>query len=108
VELAIRAAKPSCDRRGFFVGAVAVRKDGAVVSTRNSPTRIPSHSAHAEVRLMRKAGMGSIVFVARVLRDGRWALAKPCLKCQSLLKNKKVKKVYFTVKDGEYDSMNVA
>ena len=43
---------------------------------------------------------GAEVFVARVLRDGTLALAKPCLVCQKFLSSVGVRRVTYTTPDG--------
>lgn len=95
------------DYRDFLVGAVAVRADGAIVVSRNGNTLKPVHASHAENRLMKKAGHGSTVVVVRIRHDdGETAMAKPCLKCQALLKAKGVTVVYYTNGPGnEYEMM---
>src|SRR3972149_3862611 len=96
IKLAAETAAAGTDRLSYCMGAVAVRNDGAVVRSRNLLTRTPFAPAHAEARLMRKVDMGSVVYVARVLRSGGWGMAKPCPQCHALLKSKGVKKVFFT------------
>ena len=104
------------DKRGHRIGAVAIRKDGAIVSASNGgiqetaaeyltvcadgKKRYPQ--AHAEVRLSRKLDAGSIVFICRVAGHGSYALAKPCRNCERVLRNKGVKKVYYTISNNEY------
>lgn len=74
----------------YRLAAIGIRSDGATVVATNKAVRIPggfprSRSTHAEVRLCRKLDAGSIVFVARVLKDGSWADAEPCRGCMQLL-----------------------
>ena len=45
------------------------------------------------------------VAVARVLANGDWALARPCKNCQTCMKRKGVKRVYYTISPGEYGTM---
>lgn len=103
IELAAEAARPDVDRlRRAFIGAVAIRSDGVIVTARNGSSQSKSPSCHAEVRVLRKAGRGSVVFVARVLKNGRFAMAKPCATCMSALRNKDVSLVAFTTDESEY------
>lgn len=90
--------------KNFLLGCVALRKDGAYVySVNETVVQEKTPSAHAEARALRKAGNGAILWVARVLKDGKtWALAKPCKTCSSLIENKKVQKVYYTIGPNEY------
>lgn len=101
LERAVEVAKRG-QKRDFRLGAMARRKDGALVSSCNSRTQFPSHPAHAEYRCLQKAGKGSIMWIARVNNDGRWAMAKPCGKCQALIRAMAVKKVYYTVGPNEW------
>ena len=78
-----------------------------IVSSRNSHVLGPMHSAHAERRLMRKAGYGAIVYVARIRFDGSISMAKPCPACEALLRNKRVKNVFYTNWDGEIEELNL-
>ena len=105
IELAAETAAAGTDGRSYFIGAVAQRRDGAIVRSRNLLTRVPVHSAHAEARLCKKIDLGSTVYIARVLRTGATALAKPCPKCHALLRSKGVKKVFFTTETGEIASI---
>ena len=105
------------DMRTFWLGAVAVRRDGAIVKSPNGPVnnleryRTSKHykkciAAHAEARVLRKAGRGAVIFVARVQREsGRFTIAKPCDNCQTMLRSYGVKKVYYTVDNDSYDVM---
>jgi|SRR5271157_2008309 len=101
---AIDEAKKSPIHKQFFFYCIAVRNDGAEVHGTNhysKSQRIPSH--HAEARTIKKCDMGSIMYVARVLRDKKTiANARPCKFCQSLIKNKSIKKVYFTFSSTTY------
>ena len=103
LELAARfAAGASWQEKHFLLGAVAVRQDGAIVAATNIRTQDREHSAHAEYRVLKKAGIGATLWVARIDRYGQWAMAKPCSKCQTLIKNKRVKRVYYTISPNEY------
>jgi len=99
LDLAIKIAGQSKDKKQFYMACVARRADGAVIWSVNhavSAQRIPEH--HAEVRALRKCDVGSVLYVARVLKDKTTiAPAKPCENCQSFIKNNGVKKVYFTI-----------
>lgn len=83
--------------KNYLLGAIALRKDGVYVYSKNSLVQTPSPTGHAEARILKKAGTGAILWVARVYRDGGWAMAKPCTTCQTLIKNKGVKRVYYPI-----------
>jgi len=92
--------------RSFLLGAVAIRRDQAVVQSSNGIGYFPCKLAHAEARVLKKAGKNSIVYVARVSRkDGSLVLARPCESCQSMMIRSCVKKCYYTISDNEYGVM---
>jgi tRNA(Arg) A34 adenosine deaminase TadA len=107
IQLAAETARVGIDRRQYAIGAVAVRNDGTVVRSRNLPIKTPLHAAHAEVRLCKKIDLGATVYLARVLRDGSLAVARPCPRCHALLKLKGVRRVFFTVSNGEIESIKL-
>jgi tRNA(Arg) A34 adenosine deaminase TadA len=104
LELASEACEPGQDRlRRAFVGCVAVRGDGTVIRSRNGSAKRPTASCHAEARAMRKAGYGSDVYVARQLKNGQLAMAKPCGRCMAVLRSKGVKLVVYTTGSSTYE-----
>lgn len=107
LKIASEIASKGQDFRSFFVGAVAVRNDGAIVYSYNGPTRHPSRQAHAEYRISRKTDVGSIVYVARIRLDGDLAMAKPCKNCKKILSSKGVKRVYYTIDNKNYGFMDL-
>jgi len=100
------------DRRSFYLGAVGIRNDGAIVSATNGPAVMIDDNkgrkksfpqAHAEYRLARKLDVGAVVFVCRVKRGSKKiGLARPCGDCQRILRAVGVKKVYYTINSYEY------
>lgn len=89
-------------RRAYMLGAVGLRHDGTLVSACNLPSTHPQPAAHAEARLARKLDHDAVVYVARVLRSGEFALARPCARCQAALESRGVRRVYYTVASKEY------
>lgn len=95
------------DYRNVWIGALAIRKDGTIVKSKNGPARLNQNKiigdAHAEARLLRKAGTGSEIYVVRVRRgDGSYGLAKPCGRCMARLRAHKTTKVYYTISNEEW------
>lgn len=89
--------------RKFRLGAIGVRTDGAIVYSTNGGVKgaqTPSH--HAESRLCRKLDFGSVVYVARVLKSGEIAMAKPCIGCQIAMKNRGVAKCWYSINEREF------
>lgn len=93
-------------------GAVIV-KGGSVIGTgfnkdRNhpdfvSPEHIKTHcSVHAETEAIRDAGWnvkGSVLYVARVNRQGKDRNSKPCDRCMVIIEETQIKKVIYTRSD---------
>jgi tRNA(Arg) A34 adenosine deaminase TadA len=116
VNLLRLAAKIAADlresqRQGFYLAAVGVRSDGAIVQATNKATRggynksVPA--THAETRLCRKLDAGAVVYVARVLENGVWGLARPCSRCRARMRSQKVRRVYYTIGPGEYGILDL-
>lgn len=96
------------DQRSYFVGAMGLRADGASVISCNGPATNKSAVIHAETRLSAKLDVGATVWVARSRRsDGALALAKPCPNCERVLRNRGVKKVFYSVSPNEYGVLNL-
>jgi len=102
LELASRIAKGGSEDRNYLIGCVGVRADGAIVVAPNSWTKEPEPRAHAEAKVIQKSDRGTVLYVARIHRDGKLAMAKPCVKCQALIKNKKIKRVYYSISNEEF------
>lgn len=102
LDLAIRTATKRPGSRQFLVGAVAIRADGAIVHARNEAAALPCPHAHAEARLMRRAGYApEEVLVVRIARqDGGLVMAKPCTSCEALLWAQGAKVVYYSTHNG--------
>lgn len=98
------AATTKDQDKNFFLGCIGLRKDGVYVcSTNETIVTQKTPSSHAEARALRKCGQGSILWVARVLKDKvTWANAKPCMTCRALIINKMVDKIYYTIGPNEY------
>lgn len=101
------AKKNSIDKRSFRLGAVGIRSDGAITTSRNASSYDRFPQGHAEVRLSRKLDLGAIVFVARITRDGNWALARPCGNCMRTLIKRGVKRICYTIGPNEYGVINL-
>lgn len=100
--LAAQVSRLKNDERSFFIGAVGIRSDGIMVAAANGPARIQTRQAHSEARISRKLDKHATVYVARTLKNGAWAISKPCEDCQRALKRAKVKRVYYTISDNEF------
>ena len=102
LHIAAEVAKTRLDDRVFHLGAVGLRNDGVMVASCNGNPLEPEPKHHAEYRVSRKLGQRAHVYVARVLANGLWAMARPCPRCLCRLKNVKVLRVYYTIGTGEY------
>ena len=104
LERAIGLSFTGSEERKYKFGAICTRSDGAIVTSVNGGTSgYRTYSAHAESRISRKADVGSVVYVARTLRGtGVVALARPCSRCMSAMRNRGVSKCYYTISSDEY------
>lgn len=109
LKVAAKIAKQGESDRSFFIGAVGIRgSDDAMVYAFNGKTDVPSQTTHCEVRLCKKLTPGSVVYVARILKNtGEFALARPCPNCARCLKKAGVKKVYYTIGPSEYGKLDL-
>lgn len=96
------------DARSFYLGAVGIRYDGAIVWARNQAKQMISPDYHAEARLVKMLDVGSVVFVARIRLDiNEWANARPCRICRQKLKSRGVRFVYYTIGPGEWGKLDL-
>lgn len=99
---AFAAQRNRNDHRSYAVGALAIRADGASTVSRNEAAQRPSPEAHAERRVLRKAGLGAVIFVARMRRDGSLGLAHPCKPCVVALRAHRVRRCYYSIDDDSF------
>jgi len=84
------------------IGALGVRSDGAIVKSPNLPNRLPEPQAHAESRVCKKMDWGGVIYVVRVLRNGKTAIAKPCASCMAAMRNSGVRRCFYSINDNSY------
>lgn len=102
LEIAASVSRLKKDSRTYFHGAVCVRNDGVLVAAQNGAPKFPDRMHHSEYRVLRKAGLYSVMYVARTLADGTWADSSPCTSCRKAIKSAKVSSVYYTEGPGTY------
>lgn len=102
------------DPRNFLIGAIGIRRDGAIVAARNGAVHCTKAKggfsfpkAHAEFRCSRKMDTGSEIYVARVLKNGELAMSKPCAHCENVLRARGIKTVYYTINQNEYGVLSL-
>jgi len=103
--LAAKAARPEKDNRHFLLGAIAYRSDDVMVHAYNGHAGTPEPISHCEARLARKLDQGAVVYLARLTKNGQWANSKPCPDCLRALRRVKVRKVFYTLGPGKWDSL---
>lgn len=100
---AVRGLDRGGEKRQFMLGAVGLRNDGVIVTSRNVASPDPAPNHHAETRLVRKLTPGSTVWVARVAKGtGDWAMSRPCNGCMQRLRAAGVSRVVYTVGPNEW------
>lgn len=86
-------------------GANTVRNHPSIVDN----AHLTDCSVHAEAAALKRAGnpKGATLYVARVTRQGRLGLAKPCGHCEEAIRAAGVRRVCFTTGTGAWDSYRV-
>lgn len=102
LNMAGKIALSKKDFRSFFLGAVGIRNDGKVVQSINGATGNPVPKGHAEARLAKKLDYNAVVYVARVNKQGEFAMSRPCVNCMRALKAARVKKIYYSIGPNEF------
>lgn len=98
------------NRKGLL-GAVITNGNRIIAAKPNSyktHTKLLKYSEfpflHAEASTILHAGIsnlsGNDLFVLRIKRDNSIAMAKPCEMCQELIKQARLRRVYFTNENG--------
>ena len=106
LRLAARAAMIDADKmRRACLGAIGVRRDGAIVSTRNLSSKCPSPSSHAEARCLKMCDRGATIYVARVNRAGEMAMSRPCSRCMAAMRARKIARVVFSISEIEWGTI---
>jgi len=103
-----------------FAHAAALAKSGRIISWgENSRRSVPSLAVHGKYPTMhaevaacwghRFTDMlfGKDVIVVRVRSNGEFAMSKPCEMCASFLKEKGVKRFFFSKNDGTFAMQEV-
>ena len=109
LELATKIAKANAAvEKHFLFGIVAQRNDGTIVISTNIRTRNPMIAAHSEARILKKCDQGATLWISRIDRMGNWVMAQPCSQCSSLIRNRGVRKVHFTISNGVYGVWDVS
>ncbi len=99
------AIKETTHRRDSIHGCVGIRADGAIVTSKNLPTQLKNPKVHAEYLLCRKLDSDATAFVVRLNRTGTYTNSRPCIHCQIAMRQRGVKKCYYTINETEYGVM---
>ncbi|MFA5758563.1 MAG: cytidine deaminase [Clostridia bacterium] len=105
--LAKEVAIKNKDRRKHKLGAIGIRTDGTIVKSNNLENRLPEPQAHAEARVVKKMGFGGVIYVARVLANGDYAIARPCKNCQGAMRLHGIRRCYYTIDNNSHGVMEL-
>lgn len=103
-DIALKTAKKSNYK--VPMGAVFVNQSKVVGQGCNIVFSIGKFNdgMHAEISALNKTTAkyrkNAIVFVGRTTKDGKLAIAKPCSKCEKILKKVGVKRIWYSTYDG--------
>lgn len=107
----IQAFRSQCRYRVGAVLAEGNRVFAAAPNTRRNSPRVDYLHAtfHAEEAALRKARRtsGTVAYVARVGADGTPMMARPCPRCQRVLRQAGVTKVFYTVDQERVETMKL-
>lgn len=120
LELAIKIAESNEDYPKFRLGSV-IYKGGRYLSVgwsklhthpsqigddRESQERV---ATHAEAHAINMCGdpRNATIYVARIGRNGKIGLSKPCNRCMELIVQAGIKKVVYTASDSTYEEFRV-
>lgn len=72
-----------------------------------SDEHLDALSTHAEEDTLKRCGnpKGTVLYLARVGRNGKPAMARPCKDCEAMLRNSRVKKVIYTIGPHEFGTL---
>lgn len=104
-------------KTGYRLGAIIVNKKRIEAAKFNCLKTHPKLCkyfkypfCHAEASAILSLGLDNCanksLYVARVLRDGSWALAKPCKECKKLIEDVGLKEVYYSTSYG-YERLRI-
>lgn len=111
---ALEQAKKSPHR--WKMAAVLTKSGRTLNIANNQPKNSPNTSGvplnrcstHAEVAVTRMTdARGSIIYIARIGRNGQAALAKPCKACQAHMRELGVKRAVWTIDRNSYGVTNL-
>lgn len=105
---AIREASES--NYPIYMHGSVVESGGRIISTGKNASEIKhpkmnEYSTHAECSAIKKAGthaVGAKLYVVRLTAAGKLANSKPCVRCQVVIKAAGIKKVYYSISEGEW------
>jgi deoxycytidylate deaminase len=115
--MAIKLAQANDFHDQWRLGAVLSRSGSVLSFGLNKPKNDPAFmtdylacSVHAEEDALAKVtaqkAKGSILYVARITRAGKIAVAKPCARCQVQIIDAGIKKVLYTISKDTYGIWN--
>ena len=120
LKIAAKAAEQS-GHDTFRHGAVLVR-GGSVINVaansdnhtsfgqrfRTDPGKATHHAELACVLgLDKSATQGGTVYVARINKNGKWKNSKPCSMCHEVMSFVGIKRVVYTISDGEWGAYKI-
>lgn len=93
------------------VGCIAVYRGKIVATGYNTSYEVSSKNPyktiyqHAECCVLNLPDLRGVdIYVTRLLQDGSLTMAKPCAICVNILKQKRIKRIYYTDFDGSLRS----
>jgi tRNA(adenine34) deaminase len=97
MKIALNEANLAMDENEIPVGAVLVKNDRLIAQSRNQPIKKNDPTAHAEIQLLRKAGLLQKNY--RLIGSTLYVTLEPCAMCFGAMIHARIERIVFGASD---------
>jgi tRNA(adenine34) deaminase len=97
MQIAIEEAKLAMRKNEIPVGAVLVKNDRLIAQSHNQPIKTNDPTAHAEIQLLRKAGLQLKNY--RLIDSTLYVTLEPCAMCFGAMIHARIERIVFGASD---------
>ena len=97
MQIAIEEAKLAMRKNEIPVGAVLVKNDRLIAQSHNQPIKTNDPTAHAEIQLLRKAGLQLKNY--RLIGSTLYVTLEPCAMCFGAMIHARIERIVFGASD---------
>ena len=97
MQIAIEEAKLAMRKNEIPVGAVLVKNDKLIAQSHNQPIKTNDPTAHAEIQLLRKAGLELKNY--RLIDSTLYVTLEPCAMCFGAMIHARIERIVFGASD---------